>query len=202
MKIKLEEKTYDGILYVAPSWEEMGYICFFLAKDILEKKKNYDRVVALAKGGWTWARAFVDFLKIDNIASVQFKFYTGIGKTNDKPTILQPLSTSVKGEKILLFDDVADSGKTLVAAKEYLVENGAKSVEIATLFYKPRSIIKPDFYSYITSAWVIFPHEIREIVEQAGKSWLKNGLSEKDVLKRFKKLSLPMNQIEYFIDKI
>ncbi len=74
--MKFPEKKYDKISYIAPSWEEMGALCFNLAKQILDRGKKYDRVVALAKGGWTWARTLVDYLQIEDIASMQIKFYT------------------------------------------------------------------------------------------------------------------------------
>lgn len=202
MEIKLKEVKYEGISYIAPNWEEMGIFCFEIAKKILESQKQYDRVVALAKGGWTWARTLVDYLQIDAIASIQIKFYTGVGKTSEMPVITQSLPISVQGEKVLLFDDVADSGRTIEVAREYLLKCGASSVDVATLFYKPRSIVKPEFYGYTTSSWVIFPHEIREIVEQAGRSWLKNKVGRKEILERFGSLSLPMEQIEYFLNKI
>lgn len=198
--MELKQNEYDGIQYLAPSWEDMGVLCFNLAKSILESGKKYDRVVALAKGGWTWARTLVDYLKIDNIASVQIKFYSDVNKTQETPIILQSLSTSVNGESILQFDDVADSGKTLEVAKDYILKCGAKNVDTATLFYKPRSIFKPEYYSETTKAWVIFPHEIREIVDQAGKKWLQNGLSKSEVIARFSSLGLPKEQTEYFLN--
>lgn len=202
MNNKFKEIEYDKIKYIAPSWEEMGNLTFLLAKMILKSGKKYDRVVALARGGWTWARTLVDYLQIDNIASVHIKFYRGVGKTNEKPVILQSLSTSINKEKILLLDDVADSGKTLQLAREYLLKCGAKNVDTATLFYKPRSVYKPEYYSYTTTAWVIFPHEVREIIELSGRAWLKNGLKKSDVLARFKKLGLPKGQVKYFVNKI
>lgn len=195
----LKQKIYDKIPYIAPSWEDMGVLCFNLAKQILNRNMKYDRVVALAKGGWTWARALVDYLQIENIASVQIKFYSNVNKTEETPVILQSLSTGVNGEQILLFDDVADSGKTLEVAKDYVIKCGAKKVDTATLFYKPRSVYKPEYYSYQTSAWVIFPHEIREIVIQAGTKWLKSGLNKSEVIKRFTVLGLPKDQVAYFL---
>lgn len=200
--MKLKQIIYDEIPYVAPTWEQMGVICFELAKNILKNGKKYDRVVALAKGGWTWARALVDYLGIDQVASVQIKFYSGVYQTNEEPKIVQPLSVNVKGENVLIFDDVADSGKTFIMAKDYLLKSGAKSVQTAALFYKPHSNFKPDYFIYETRAWVIFPHEMREIVETAGKKWLETGLSEKEVLARFAKLSLPADQMKYFLTKL
>ncbi len=197
-----KEIEYDGIKYIAPSWEEMGNLTFLLSKMIMRSGKKYDRVVALAKGGWTWARTLVDYLRIDNIASIHIKFYSGVRKTNVKPVILQSLSTSINNEKILLLDDVADSGKTLQLAQEYLLKCGAKNVDTATLFYKPHSVYKPEYYAYTTSAWVIFPHEVREIIELSGSAWLKKGLKKNEVLARFKNLNLPEEQVKYFVNKI
>ncbi|MCL5675563.1 MAG: phosphoribosyltransferase [Patescibacteria group bacterium] len=200
--MKLKEITYDKIPYVAPSWDQMGTICFELAKIILNSGKKYDRVVALAKGGWTWARALVDYLGIEHVASVQIKFYSGVYETNNKPTIVQPLAVNITKENVLIFDDVADSGKTFAMAKDYLIKCGAKSVDTASLFYKPHSSFRPDYYIYETRAWVIFPHEMREIVETAGKNWLKTGLAKEAVLKRFKSLELPMEQMEFYLKQL
>jgi len=90
----------------------------------------------------------------------------------------------------LLFDDVADSGKTLAAVRDHLLEAQAKSVETATLFYKPKSIIEPNFYSFKTSAWIVFPHEIREFINLTSKKWSKND---------YYKLGLPKDQVKYFV---
>lgn len=200
MKNKLKEIVYEGIPYIGPSWDQMGVICFELAQKIIISGKKYDRVVALAKGGWTWARALVDYLGIEHVASVQIKFYSGVYETEGEPKIIQPLSVSIKNENVLLFDDVADSGKTFIMAKDYLLKSGAKSVGTAALFYKPHSVFKPDYYIYETKAWVIFPHEIREIVETAGKKWQQSGLSEDEIVSRFKKLNLPIDQIKYLLN--
>ena len=112
---------------------------------------------------------------------------------------MQPLAVNIVKENVLIFDDVADSGKTFIMAKEYLLKCGAKSVDTASLFYKPHSSFKPDYYIYKTNAWVVFPHEMREIVETAGKKWLQGGLSEKEVLARFKRLALPLDQMAYLL---
>lgn len=198
--MNIKQANYDGISYIAPTWEEMGDLCFTVAKKIMDAKKKYDRVIALAKGGWTWTRSLVDYLQIDKVASIQVKFYSDIGQTNETPVILQSLPISVDKEKILLFDDVVDTGKTVEIAKEYILKCGAKEVDLGSLFYKPHSVIKPEFYAYETNAWVVFPHELREIIIQAGSKWLKNGLSKKEVLERFSKLSLPKEQVKYFVN--
>ncbi|MBI3980886.1 hypothetical protein HY345_02715 [Candidatus Microgenomates bacterium] len=200
--MKIKQAAYDGISYIAPTWEEMGHLCFEVAKQVLKSHNKYDRVIALAKGGWTWTRSLVDYLQIEKVASIQVKFYSDIGQTNETPVILQSLPIGVEKEKILLFDDVVDTGKTIEVARDYILKCGAKSVDIGALFYKPHSSIKPKFFSSQTSAWVIFPHELREIVIQAGAKWIKNGVSKKTVLERFSKLGLPSDQVKYFVEML
>lgn len=199
--ITITETNFDGISYIAPSWEQMGILTFELAKKIRSSDKKFDRVVALAKGGWTWTRTLVDYLGMDKIASVQIRFYTGIGETASSPEMVQLLSVPVNRERILIFDEVVDSGGTLEKAKSYLLECGAASVDSAALVYKPRSIVKPEYYSLETSAWVIFPHEIREAIELVGRSWAKKGYAMETISSRLASLGLPTDQVEYFLNQ-
>ncbi|MBI3385217.1 hypothetical protein HY030_03440, partial [Candidatus Gottesmanbacteria bacterium] len=76
---------------------------------------------------------------------------------------------------------------------------GAKRVDIATLFYKPFSKVKPNYFGYETRAWVIFPHEIRETIELLGKKWLASGLGKKEVTARFLKLGLSEDEVDFFV---
>src|SRR3989344_1379975 len=142
--------TIQSQSFIVPTWEEMGELCFELSKKIIESGKEYDRIVALAKGGWTWARAISDYTAIKNVASIQYEFYADIYKTNKTPKLKQPLPISVEGEKLLVIDDVSDSGATLKVALDYLKKSKAQSISTATFFYKPWSSVTPDFYVYDT----------------------------------------------------
>jgi hypoxanthine phosphoribosyltransferase len=138
--------TFDQIDYVVPSWDQMGDVNFKLIKAVRDAGKKYDRVVALSKGGLTWARAFVDGLSMDELSSLRIKLYKGINQKSASPEILDPLTADIKGKTILLFDDVVDTGETYQFAKQLLLEKyGAKRVDTAALFYKPHAVIKPDF---------------------------------------------------------
>ena len=78
---------------------------------------------------------------------------------------------------------------------------GAKDLKTASLCYKPRSVIKPDFFAFTTSAWVVFPHEIREFVEASANKWKSAGISESEIRKRLDNLGIPDEQVKYFLDK-
>lgn len=178
----------------------MGDFTFNLSKEIIDSGKEFDRVVALAKGGWTWARTLADYLNIDHLSSVRIKSYTGVNEAG-KPRIVQPLTDQIHNEKVLIFDEVVDSGETLKKALDYLSMMGADEIKTASLCYKPRSKIKPDFYAFKTDAWVIFPHEIREFIEISSSNWRGKGVSEKQIRKRLDKLGIPDQQVKYFLDQ-
>ncbi|HZZ98809.1 MAG TPA: phosphoribosyltransferase [Candidatus Saccharimonadia bacterium] len=193
-----EPLVFDNVPYIYVSWERMGEYTFALAQQILASGQDFDCIVALAKGGWTWVRTLSDYLRIDRVSSIRFKSYTNIGE-NAKLNMVQPLTESVTGQRVLIFDDVADSGQTVKGAKAYLKTMGAKKVKIAMLCYKPRSIIKPDFYAFQTPAWVVFPHEVREFVDLSYAKWMKSGLTQKEIRERFAAIGVPKTQVEYFI---
>lgn len=199
----LRENEYDGISYVSPTWEQMGEYTFKLAEEILDSEEKFDRVVALAKGGWTWARTLMDYLGIDEISSVRYKTYQGIGVEHvSEPQLMQPLTDSIHGESILLFDEVIETGATIEKASQYLKLMGAKKITTASLCYKPHSKIKPDFHSFSTRFWVIFPHEIRETIEILYPKWKKIGITDAEIRKRLDKIGIPDEQVKYFLKKI
>jgi len=197
VKLQLKETKYDGISYMCPTWNQMGVFNFDLARQIIQSGQSFDRLVALARGGWTWARDLADALKISELSSVRIKSYTGVNKSV-KPRIVQPLADSISGEKVLLFDEVIDSGVTIKKAQAYLEVMGAQSIQTAALCYKPRSEIKPDFHAFSTSAWVVFPHAIREFIEDSTDKWRSEGMSVEEVKDRLITIGIPSNQVEFY----
>lgn len=196
--------SFDGgkNFYIAPSWDQLGHLSFKLAKQILKKGSRYDRIIVIAKGGLTWSRVLADYLMIPDIETIRVRLYRGIGKTFKKPQILQDIKANIEGERILLFDDVADSGQTLEFVEKLLKKQGAKSIDTAALFYKPASKTIPNFYDHQTDAWIVFPHELREFIEETSRDWLEKGLTKKQAHARFIRLNLPEDQIKYFLDKL
>ncbi len=188
----------EGISYIAPSWDEMQSLAFEMSKKIIADGRKFDRIITLAKGGWPMTRSLVDFLQVDEVASVGIKFYGGINQRLGKPIIYQDLPVSVKNERILLFDDVADSGKSLEFAIEYLKEKKVSDITVATLFYKPHSSIKPDYYGAETSDWIVFPYDAVEGIDILGKNWRKSGVKEAEIKNRYKKLNFKEDLVNYY----
>jgi hypoxanthine phosphoribosyltransferase len=76
----------------------------------------------------------------------------------DAPEVLPPaLDISyLEGRRVLLVDDVADSGRTLALAVKLLHDRGA-DVRSVTVYTKPGSIATPDYSWRETDLWIDFP---------------------------------------------
>lgn len=155
-----------------PGWAKIGSMCKALSKKAAAFQPDW--IVGVSRGGLVPARLLSDHLDISNVSIVRIEFYKSIGETRDFPNVTQPLQVDVKGKKVLIVDDVADTGRSLAVAKEHVKRAGAAEVKIAVLHYKPKSIVRPDFYIETTNAWVVYPWEVEETRRELAKLKGKN----------------------------
>lgn len=196
--------TGENWSYISPTWEEMHQISLDLAVDILNKNGQFDVLVTLIKGGWTWSRTMADILNVPELASFKLTLYdpTRPGIKLEKPILGTPLTHSLHKKRVLLFDDVDDTGDSLKFALKYLDYFGPSSITTATLFHKPHSVLLPDFFGVETAAWIIFPHERREAIQGLTTDWLKQGIKINEIKKRLIKIGLPKKEIDLFTSLI
>lgn len=187
----------ENIEFYYCSWKELGDLTEKLSFKILDKGLEFDRIVALATGGLTTSRSLKDYLKVKKLSVMQVEFYKGIDERAEFPIITQSVPVSVEGEKILVFDDINDTGKTLKTAVAYLKLRGAKAIYTATIFQKPHTTFPSNFYVKEIKAWVIFPDEVRETIELLTKRW-KGKLSKSEIVNRLKKIGFKEDQIKRF----
>jgi hypothetical protein len=121
-----------------------------------------DIIVGIARGGLVPSRVLADLLETRDFAIITIEYYVGISQTKQEPILKQCLHTRLTDKKVLLVDDVSDGGRSLQLAKKHLEEQCAKEIKIATLYCKPGTITKPDYFEKETSRWIVFPWEARE----------------------------------------
>ncbi|MFX0151216.1 MAG: phosphoribosyltransferase [Candidatus Hodarchaeota archaeon] len=190
-----EKLTFD-----APTWEHIEILTVKLFKQL---RGNYfpDVIAGISRGGLVPARIISDLYLIEEkkptLSIMQIGFYSGVGKTEKEPIIYQDLPGHIHGRSILLIDDVADSGVSLDFALKYLEMKKPKEVRIGTLYYKPWSIIKPDYYVEETESWIIFPHERYEFMAEQSKSSGSSSIELKDFLL---KIGIPEYSINHFFE--
>ncbi|MGQ9760046.1 MAG: phosphoribosyltransferase [Candidatus Methanomethylicaceae archaeon] len=187
---------------IALTWEDIHSSLLNIANKISESRYSPEMIVGIARGGWVVARILSDLLDVKDMASLKIEFYKGIGEKDQKPRITQPVSESPSGKVVLVADDVADTGESLILAKEHIVSHGAKETQLATIHLKPWSRVKPDYYAEITDAWIIYPWEIRETIEHLIKIWREETKDPLELRARLASIGLPLEHIDrYFYTK-
>ena len=171
--------------YVAPGWDEVYDMMISLAREVKESDYYPEVIVGVSRGGWPPARIMSDLLENSNLANMKVEFYTNIGITAETPKITQPVTSQVTGKRVLVVDDVADSGHSLRIASDHIREKGAREVKVVTLYMKPKSVFKPDHFARTTTKWVIFPWERLEAVKLIKKNLGSKG-STANVAKELK----------------
>src|SRR5713226_7823815 len=161
--------------FEAPSWDEIYSMMLRLARRIRESRFDPEVIVGVSRGGWPPARIMSDLLENQNLANMKVVFYKDIGVRNSEPTITQPVTSDVTGKRVLVVDDVADTGLSLRTVSRHLREKGALGIKVCTIYLKPHSVFTPDFYARKTTKWVIFPWERLEAIRLISKKLSTNG---------------------------
>jgi hypoxanthine phosphoribosyltransferase len=188
--------------FEVPSWNEVYAMLLNLAEKIRKDGFKPDIIVGVSRGGWPPARVLSDLLGNPNLANVKAEFYVGVAETKGEPTLTQPVSMNVEGKQVLIVDEVADTGKSLKLVKEHIIGQGGKEVRIATVYYKPWSIVKPDYHEKETEHWVVFPWEVKETVRKIVKRCKENGKPVGEETMKLAKAGVPAELVERFLKEI
>lgn len=139
-------------------WQEFGEASRELAIQVQGSGFVPDIVVAIARGGLLLAGSIAYALAVKSCGAINVEFYSGIEVRLDEPVLLSPMldTPSVSGQRVLLVDDVSDSGRTLAMVLALLVTAGA-DVRSLCLYSKPQTVLEPDFVWRRTSKWIAFP---------------------------------------------
>lgn len=138
------------------SWDEVERAAKTLANSI---KRDFDPdiIVGVARGGLIPAVRLSHLLGDKLLRIIHVKYYKRANVRLKKLEVLADIER-IQG-KVLLVDDVADTGMSLEFLLEHLKGKGAKETRTATIAYKPGSRLKPDYFVYETDKWIVFPWE-------------------------------------------
>jgi len=147
------------------SWNDFGSASRDLALDVLKSGFDPEIVVAIARGGLLLAGAIAYALGAKSCGSVNAEFYTGVGTRLPEPIMLPPLldEASIEGKRVLLVDDVSDSGRTLAMVVQLLEIAGAE-VRTVCLYSKPGTVYEPSYTWRTTDRWINFPWSVLPVV--------------------------------------
>ena len=118
--------------FEVPTWNQIYLMLLDLADRIRKDNFNPHIIIGISRGGWPPARVLSDLLDNPNLANVRAEFYLGVAETKGEPIITQPVSVDIKNKKVLIVDEVADTGKSLSLVKEHINQQGPSQARIAT----------------------------------------------------------------------
>ena len=156
-------ETAEGIVKRLLSWDEIEH----LVQELVAKlPHDFDALLVITRGGMVPGGLVSEALDLRNVLVAAVQFYTGVGQTLDHPIFFQfPADPILYGKRILIVDDVWDSGRTAVAVRERVREVGGVP-SVAVLHYKPlRSRFpdqRPDYFVEETDDWIVYPWDRAE----------------------------------------
>ncbi|MEU5262482.1 phosphoribosyltransferase [Amycolatopsis sp. NPDC021455] len=143
------------------SWELFGTASRELAHTIAGDGFAPDLILSIARGGLFVAGALGYALDVKNLHVMNVEFYTGVDQRLDLPVMLPPVPNVVDltSKKVLIADDVADTGATLKLVRDYCLDHVAE-VRSAVVYEKPHSTVKCEYVWRHTEKWINFPWSV------------------------------------------
>jgi uncharacterized protein len=153
------------------TWELFGSAGRELASMVARSGFEPDLILSIARGGLFVAGVLGYALDVKNLSVMNIEFYTGVDQRLDVPVMLPPVPDAVDlaGAKVLIADDVADTGATLKLVREFCADQVAE-VRCAVIYEKPRSSVRCEYVWRRTDRWINFPWSSQApVVQRSGR---------------------------------
>lgn len=148
---------------VMMTWQEMHSFAKETANNIKKSGFHPDIIIGLSRGGLVPARLFCDFLHIKDCFTIKVDHWGLTAAKDGQAKLTQKLNVDLTGKKVLIVDDITDTGQSMELAKKHIEELYPKEIKTATLIHLNNSKYVPDFFGYKRDwAWIIFPWNNRE----------------------------------------
>lgn len=139
-------------------WGTFGTASRQLAEIVASDGYEPDMILSIARGGLLIGGSLGYALAVKNVYTMNVEFYTGVDERLEVPRILPPAPDFVDlaDARILIADDVADTGHTLRSVQEFCAGKVGE-VRTAVLYEKSHSLVRCDYVWRRTDLWINFP---------------------------------------------
>ncbi len=163
-------------------WNYAYDLCRDVSKEIKDAGFKPEVIIGVARGGWYLARVLCDFFLLKDLFSLKMEHWgvtaTITGKAEMTYGLDDAARNRLRGKRVLIADDITDTGDSLKLVVEYVKSLGAKDVRTATMHHKTSSSFIPDFYGELIKEWrwLIYPWSIHEdVMDLLEKLMVKGG---------------------------
>jgi uncharacterized protein len=160
--------------YSFPSWDEIAGECRKIAGKIRAAGCKPDVILALSRGGFVPARILCDLLVVNDLVSIKVDHWGITAQKDGTARLRYPVEISLEKKKILIVDDITDTGESLALALEWVKKQNPAEIKTAVVYHIKHSKTVPDFFGEEIKkgewVWVVWPWNI---VEDAANMLLK-----------------------------
>jgi uncharacterized protein len=188
----------ENLRFLHLSWDDVQGLVEVVAGKIEASDFHPDIIIAISRGGFDPARILCDQLSIRRLASVQVEAYDGMVK-RPEPVVVLPVNADLKGKKVLVVDDVSDSGASILKAKEHAREKEASDVRVATVHIKPWSKFIPDYYAESVDKWVVYPWELKECLLEVAGNIRSTGLRGESIAEKLVEAGFKKRDVDRYL---
>jgi len=185
------------------NWADVDRWADRLAERIRSASAVPETIVALTRGGWVPSRLLSDRLGVRRIVSLRAQHWGVTATPDGKAKISEGLSGSVEGEKVLVVDDITDTGESLSLAVAHVAEQHPTRLESAACLHIAHSKFVPTYYAEEIPrtgwVWVVFPWNYWEDLAALATRAVEYGrgvANVRETLKSRSGLEVPLADLE------
>jgi len=182
-------------------WDRVEDFIALLARRIRADGFAPDLIVAIARGGFVPARLLADHLDVFDMDSIKIEHYQGVNR-QQMARLRYPLAAEVEGRRILVVDDVSDSGETFELALSHIRSKGEPAqLRTAALHHKETSSYRPHFHAGRLEQWrwLIYPWAVMEDLRSLFEAMQPRPATPEEFARRLEKdhgIRFPLVTIE------
>ncbi len=180
-----------------------------VAKEINSSGYKPDLIIGLARGGWILARVLCDLVGVKDIVSLKVEHWGVTATPNGKAKLKYPFNIDLTGKRVLVVDDITDTGESMCVAVEYIQSLNPSEIKTATLRHITGSKFLPDYFAEeMVWRWVIFPWNFTEDMSNIIPKVLKSMGHNVDIakikskLKQLYKIDITEEKIEEILREL
>jgi hypothetical protein len=143
------------------SWEDVDRWADHVAAQVRAADAVPQTIVGLSRGGWVPGRLLCDRLGVKRLVSLRAQHWGLTAMPSGRAELTEGLSGPVVGERVLVVDDITDTGESLQLAVDHVKAGRPGRVESAAFLHIAHSKFVPTYYAEeiprTAWVWVVFP---------------------------------------------
>jgi hypoxanthine phosphoribosyltransferase len=174
------------------TWDDVVKLSTSLARKVRDRGYDVDIIVAIARGGLVPARIVADVLGVMDVLSIKVEHWVETASHTPQAKVKYDYKLSLQGKKVLIIDDITDTGDSMQLAKDYVMRNFAPLIAKTATMQHISTVSKstPDFYAEEVKDWTWFMYPWNyweDMINLLGKIIKEKGhLDEQDLEGEFK----------------